>query len=290
VRRIPTWGMVEGKSAVGLNSVRLRGVKMETKPALDPFEATLRFGKDGQMQTAALVGPHWTLNLKPAEKGMDFTLGVRGWQLPVGYPIPVSDATLKGTWDGASQVVVPEFEADAMEGKVNGTLKIDWSQGWRLESDLAVARVNAKELVSTFTKDISLTGKLDGNFNFASEGPSIEQVFKASRTQGKFKVGEGSISNVDLVAVMQSDSAGSRAGVTKFSELTGEMSGQDQRASFRNIALQGGVLRANGGVDVGMNSALSGRLNLEIRSQVAQDRGTFGVSGTVARPIVKRGG
>jgi hypothetical protein len=43
-------------------------------------------------------------------------------------------------------------------------------------------------------------------------------------------------------------------------------------------------------VDVGNNSALTGRLNLEIRSQVAQDRGTFGVSGTVARPIVKRGG
>ena len=33
-----------------------------------------------------------------------------------------------------------------------------------------------------------------------------------------------------------------------------------------------------------------GRLALEIRSQVAQDRGTFGVTGTVSRPIIKRGG
>jgi uncharacterized protein involved in outer membrane biogenesis len=289
VRRIPTWGSTDGKSEVGLNSVRLRGVKMETKPALDPFDATLRFAKDGQMQTASLVAPHWTLNLKPAEKGMEFTLGVRNWQLPVGVPIPISDATLKGTWEG-TQIVVPEFEADSMEGKINGTLKIDWSQGFRLESDLALARVNAKELVASFTKDISLNGKLEGNFNFASEGPSIETIFRASRAQGKFRVGEGSISNVDLVAVMQSDAAGQRAGVTKFAELTGEMGSQDQRASFRNIALQGGVLRANGAVDVGNNSALTGRLNLEIRSQVAQDRGTFGVSGTVARPIVKRGG
>jgi uncharacterized protein involved in outer membrane biogenesis len=270
--------------------VRLRGVKMDTKPALDPFDATLRFGKDGQMQTAALVAPHWTLNLKPAEKGMDFTLGIRNWQLPVGTPIPISDATLKGSWDGATQIIVPEFEADAMEGKINGTLKVDWSQGFRLESDLSVARLNSKELVASFTKDISLNGRLEGNFNYASEGPSIDTIFRASRAQGKFKVGEGSISNVDLVAVMQSDAAGQRAGVTKFAELTGEMSSQDQRATFRNMALQGGVLRANGGVDIGNNSALSGHLNLEIRSQVAQDRGSFSVSGTVARPIVKRGG
>jgi hypothetical protein len=29
---------------------------------------------------------------------------------------------------------------------------------------------------------------------------------------------------------------------------------------------------------------------LEIRSQVAQDRGAFNVSGTVGRPIIRRGG
>ena len=43
-------------------------------------------------------------------------------------------------------------------------------------------------------------------------------------------------------------------------------------------------------MDVGNNSTLSGRVSLEIRSQVAQDRGAFAVSGTVSRPIVRRGG
>ena len=56
------------------------------------------------------------------------------------------------------------------------------------------------------------------------------------------------------------------------------------------MALQGGVLRVNGTLDVGANGALSGRLALEIRSQVAQDRGGFNVTGTVSRPIIRRGG
>jgi hypothetical protein len=150
--------------------------------------------------------------------------------------------------------------------------------------------MSAGALIKAFTKDIAVTGRFDGNFAFATEGPSVEAIFTNPRVQGKFKVGEGSVSNVDLVAVMQSDSAGSRAGVTKFNELTGEFASVNRGASYRQVNLQGGVLRGNGQVDIGNNSALSGRVNLEIRSQVAQDRGAFTVSGTVSRPIVRRGG
>ena len=98
------------------------------------------------------------------------------------------------------------------------------------------------------------------------------------------------MSNADLVAVMQSDAAGQRAGVTKFAELSGEYSAGENRAAYRALTLQGGVLRGNGAVDLGANGALNGHLALEIRSQVEQDRGAFTVSGTVARPMIKRGG
>ena len=176
-----------------------------------------------------------------------------------------------------------------MEGKVQGTLRVSWVSGVKLESDLSVTKVNAKELMAAFTKDISVTGKLDGNFNLLAEGASVETLFQSPRAQGKFRIADGSVSNVDLVAVMQSDAAGQRAGVTKFIELTGEYAGAEHRASYKNIALQGGVLRGNGALDIGANSALNGRLALEIRSQVAQDRGSFIISGTVARPIIRRG-
>jgi uncharacterized protein involved in outer membrane biogenesis len=220
---------------------------------------------------------------------MDLDFSARNWTLPVGAAIPVGEVRLKGTWSG-NEIVVPEFEADAMEGKVNGTLRVSWSPGVKLESELSVTKVSAKDLVGAFTKDISVSGKLDGNFSLVTEGPSVEQLFAAPRVQGKFRLAEGSISNVDLVAVMQSDTAGQRAGVTKFAELSGELGSQEHRTSFRSLNLQGGVLRGNGNVDVGTNSALSGRLALEIRSQVAQDRGAFNVSGTIARPVIRRGG
>jgi uncharacterized protein involved in outer membrane biogenesis len=248
------------------------------------------FDRNGALKQATLnAGTTWTLGIRPAEGGLDLDFSARNWTLPIGAPIPVGDVRMKGKLAG-TEIVVPEFEGSAMEGQVNGTLRISWAQGVRLESDLSLAKVNAKELVAAFTKDISVTGKLEGNFSIQTEGPTVEALFANPRAQGKFRVGEGSVSNVDLVAVMQSDSAGTRAGVTKFAELTGEFASQNRGASYKQVNLQGGVLRGNGTLDIGNNSSLTGRLALEIRSQVAQDRGAFAVSGTVSRPIVKRGG
>jgi uncharacterized protein involved in outer membrane biogenesis len=227
--------------------------------------------------------------MRPNEKGYDLDFNVNNWTLPLGAAVPVSTAHLKGTLEG-STITVPEFDAHVLEGTVNGTLTVNWASGVHMESELSVTRLNAKELITAFTPDISVTGKLDGNFTVAADGPTLPQLFEAPRVQGKFKLAEGSVSNADLVAVMQSDAAGQRAGVTKFAELTGEYAAAEKRASFKQLALQGGVLRGSGGVDIAGNSALAGHLTLEIRSQVAQDRGAFTVAGTVARPIIHRGG
>ena len=289
VRRIPGWAKVEGKEG-SITSIKLTGVTLDVKPAIEPFNANLAFSKQGALERAALSGASgWTLVLKPADKGMDVDFNARNWQLPVGVPLQISTVQLKGTLEG-STLVVPEFEAHAMEGKVNGTLRASWEKGVRVESELSLARLQADQLMGAFTKNIAITGKLDGNFNFVAEAPTLEQLFTAPVAKGKFKLSEGSISNVDLVAVMQSDAAGQRAGVTKFAEMTGEYGAADLRSSFRQVNLQGGVLRGNGSFDVGTNGSLSGRASLEIRSQVAQDRGAFNVSGTVSRPIIKRGG
>jgi len=291
VRRIPGWANPEGKSSVGsISSIKLRGVKLDVKPDIDAFDATLSFGKDGTLQRAYLTsGGGWNLTAKPAEKGMDFEFNARHWTPPIGFNQEVSDASIKGTVSG-KEIVVPEFEANAMEGKVNGTLHVDWSSGVKMESDLSVAKLDASQLVQGLTKDVSVTGKLDGNFSIATEGPDVQNLFANPRGQGKFKITDGSVSNVDLVAVMQSDAAGQRAGVTKFLEFNGEMSSAGHAVSYKSLAFQSGVLRGTGSLDIDPKSNLAGHLNLEIRSQVAQDRGTFSITGTVGRPNVKRGG
>jgi hypothetical protein len=293
-KRIPVWGKAEGRGSAGnIEAIVLRGVKLDVKPPIDPFNATLRFTRKGELRDASVSTTLWNASFRPADDGTNVDFNARNWNVPIGVAFPVTDATIKGgkLVDGA--FTAPEFEATTLEGKVTGGLKVTWAPGGqnvRLESDLTLAKVDAKDLVSAFTKDISITGKLDGDFHVVAEGATPDTLFNAPRVQGKFRLVEGSISNVDLVAVMQSPEASGRAGVTKFAELTGEYGAAENRAAFKQVNLQGGVLRGNGAIELQPNSTLTGRATLEIRSQVAQDRGAFSVSGTVSRPVVRRGG
>src|SRR5262249_20877828 len=160
---------------------------------VEPFNANLSFTKEGALELASLSGASgWNLALKPAEKGMSLDFSARNWTLPVGAPIPVSSVQMKGTLD-SKELVVPEFEASAMEGKVNGTLRASWSPGLvHLESELSLSHLLADQFMSTFTRNIAITGKLDGNFNFVAEAPNAEQLFTAPVAKGKFKLTEGS--------------------------------------------------------------------------------------------------
>lgn len=291
VRRIPAWGNPEGKKGAQIGEVRLTAVKLQTRPAVDTFDATLDFRGNGGLVLAVLsgVGGKWSLTVKPNETGAQLDLTANEWALPLGVPLPVGSVTMHGTLtrDG---IDVPQLEGTSMEGAITGSMHVSWPGGYKLESQLNVAHMNVHTLVRTFTGDVAVTGKMDGAFNVVAESPALETLLAAPRVQGKFKVSDGSISSVDLVAVMQSDAAGTRAGVTKFVELSGELAAADKRNSFQHLNLQGGVLRGSGNLEVAANSALSGRLALEIRSKVAQDRGAFTVAGTVSRPLIRRGG
>ena len=288
-QRILQWGKAEGKSG-SITSVKLKNVRVDVKPAIEVFDASLSFDPKGTLTQAQLAGGgRWTLAARPAEKGYNIDFGARNWTLPVGPRIEITEVALKGVLVG-NELVVPEFEASVLEGKLSGKLRGVWGPAVRLEADLTLEKLRADQFVATFTRNIAVTGKLDGAFRLTAEAPTVEALFSSPRAQGRFKVSEGTISNVDLVAVMQSDTAGQRAGVTKFNELSGEYGAADHRGAFRQVNLNSGVLRGSGAVEVGANSSVSGRVALEIRSQVAQDRGAFSVSGSVSRPILRRGG
>ena len=263
-------------------------MKLDVKPPLEPFNATMTFERNGALRQAVLnAASGWAVTLKPAEQGMEFDATARNMNMPIGPAFPVADSRFKGTLIG-KQIVVPEYEIETMGGSVKGSLKISWGRNVKLESEMAVAKINAGELVAAFTKAIVITGKMDGGFTFVTEGPDLERLFASPRAQGKFRLSEGSISNVDLVAVMQSESAGTRAGVTKYNEISGERAYAEHRSRLNRLGLEGGVLRSSGSLELGQGGSLTGRLQIEMRSKVSSDRGNFSLTGSVSRPILKR--
>ncbi len=302
--RAVKWAEAEGRGkGIEIGKIVLRSVKIEVPGvALEPFDAELKLDKAGKIiqASARAKDGKWNIDVVPNKAGagdaavatavndpwvVDFS--ARGMNLPLGSPLPISNLSAKGTmFDGG--MVFPQVDVKLFEGTGSGNLKISWKQGFSFNGELGVEKLKVDQITQVFTRDISLSGKLEGRFTASGEAATVGALLDKPTIQGNFEVREGAVGNVDLVQVMRSP--GSVGGQSKFSDLTGQLRVSEGIIRYEKMKFVGGVLLANGTVNVVMaNSTLSGSVNSEIRSSVAQDRAAFSVGGKVSRPALRRG-
>lgn len=291
--RVAQWSNPEGRPAnVRVERIVLRGLRLEVKDlALEAFDADLKFSK-GVLQRATVKSSDgkWSLDVKPEGDNWQLDLNARSIVLPVGTPYPMDDVKAKGTLSVSGQeIVVPEFEAGFLNGNVNGSLRADWKSGVNFSAETTVKQVNLAKLFEFYTHDIQISGRMEGAFSITGSAPTIGELLKSPRVQGNFAVKDGSVSNIDLVQAMRSPESAGRGGATKYAELVGALQINAGEIRYSKLKMARGVLSASGDVAVLANEALTGRIVAEIRSSVAQDRGSFALSGTVAKPQVRRG-
>lgn len=288
--RIGLWGKNEDRPAnVSVERVVLRNVKVESQQlVLNEFNANFRFER-GALKSANLQATDnkWSVDAKPEGEGWVLDAAVRGLPLPIGAPIPIDDVKAKGTIQG-TQLIFPEIAGTAYYGSFTGSLKADWASGISLNAEISTKEVNLAPLFETFTKDVAINGRMEGAFSINAAAPKLGALLKTPSIVGSYTVRDGSVSNVDLVQAMRTEGGG-RGGATKFTELAGGLAVSGGEIRYNKLKLQGGVILANGEVVVGANEQLGGRIGVELRSSVAQDRGSFGISGSVQKPTLKRG-
>lgn len=298
------WADAKGRgNGIEIGKIVLRGVKLNvTGVVLDLFDAELKLDKAGKIVRASARAKDgkWNLDVSPnkdvAGAGVPGTavndpwsveFSARGLNLPIGAPLPISNLTAKGTmFDGG--MMFPLLEAKLFEGTGSGNLKISWENGVSFKGELGVEKIKIDQLTQVFTRDISLSGKLEGRFAASGEAATVGALLDKPSIQGNFDVKDGSVGNIDLVQVMRSP--GSVGGQSKFSELSGQLRVSDGVIRYEKMKFTGGVLLASGNVNVvTSNSGLSGNVGAEIRSSVVQDRASFSVGGKVSRPALRRG-
>jgi len=301
------WASAENRGTqVEIARIVLTNVKLDIKRVpLEPFDAELNFDRKGALVrgSARARDGKWSLDTavdKVAEvaegtvRPWTVEIAARNWTPPIGAGIPLAVLSGKGSWtDG--QMVFPELEAKLLEGSAKGNLKISFPGGANpnavisAQSEFTVARMKVDDLVGNFTRDIAMSGRLGGSFAASLSATAVGALMDVPIVIGNFMVREGTMSNVDLVQAMRSP--GNVGGQTKYAELEGKLRISDGIIRFESLKMAGGVLFAGGNLNVTYGKgALNGTLTAEIRSKIAQDRAVFAVSGTVARPSLKRGG
>ena len=118
---------------------------------------------------------------------------------------------------------------------------------------------------------------------------ALKTLFETSAAEASFTVETGELINVDVVRAIQSPATGgTRGGKTKFDSLTGSVSINSGRYTYKHLQMTSGPLNANGSINVGGDGSIAGRLNAELGSKgLVVARGSLGITGSIRDPLLR---
>ena len=136
-----------------------------------------------------------------------------------------------------------------------------------------------------------LSGQLDAQTSLSASAASAGKLLDAVQTQSTFTARNALVHGIDLAKAVRSVGL-SRGGETRLDALAGQMNTQGKAVQLNNLVASSGVLSANGNVAVAPNRSLSGRVNVDLGSNLlpAAAKGAVGVplqvGGTLDAPEV----
>lgn len=250
-------------------------------PALD---VDARLAEDGAVRSMTLSNAEHKLavTLTPQDGKTGIEASADEFALPIGGDLVLADFSAKGTIT-ASELALREVEGRAFGGRVTGSARVRWSDGWSLDGGIEAHQMDAGRIAAP----IIAGGTLGGKATYSMRALVPDRLFMNARMEGNFTIGKGSIHNVDMTRVLQG--SGSGGGTTLFSEMSGAVSADPDRIFVHQIRMAAGLMSAGGQVEMDPQKNLSGRLQIELRATTVQARATLSVSGTLQDPQFRRG-
>lgn len=282
---LPVLLMERGKGrSLGVEHITAKGLKVDIPELkLATLDLNASFSADGSLRTVTLFNAEQKLSVKlqPQAGRAAIEISSASFPLPIGPNLVLSDFVAKGTVT-RNELALNEAEAHAFGGRLLGSVRLRWSDGWSLDGALTARQVDVAKIAAPLLAGGTLEGK--GVYSMRASVP--ERLLASARLEGNFTVLKGSIANIDMSRLLQG--SGSSGGTTLFTEMSGGVLADPNRVSVRQIRLAAGLMNGTGQVDMDSQSRLSGRLQLELRTQSVQARATLAVAGTLKDPQYRR--
>ncbi len=262
-----------------------KGVKLGIPELeLPPLDVNARLGADGTVKSVVLANAERKLSviLLPQGRRASIEVSADSFPLPIGGDLVLGEFSAKGTLT-SGEMALTEVEGRAFGGRVLGNARLRWSsEGWSLDGELGAKQIEAAKLAAPILGG----GVLEGKGVYAMKAAGLGKLFASARFEGNFSVAKGSINNVDMTRVLQGSSTG--GGTTLFSEMSGVVTADPSRMVVRQLRLVAGLLNGTGQAEMDSQKNLSGRMQIELRSQTVQARATLSLTGRLKDPQFRR--
>ena len=276
------WGK-GSDDAMRMGRVLVRSLKLELNGmVLPPLDVEASFGPGGlEKAQLANVEKGLSVSLQSGDGKTQVEITAKQLVLPFAENIVLDEFSGKGTLS-PQEFTLREFDARVFDGALTGNARLSWRDAWSFEGEFDAKRMNAAKLAAPVLSG----GQLEGKGVYSMRAPAPDKLMAAARLEGSFSVQKGTVANVDLTRTLQG--ASGSGGSTLFSEMNGSVVADANHIQLRQIRLLAGLLSANGAAEVDAKKNLSGRLQIELRSQTTQFRANLAISGTLAEPQFRR--
>ena len=225
----------------------------------------------------------------PGKLGFDLDVDVRN--ASVRLPLQARRDLLVDSARSHVTGTLQEFRFDKLTGKLyggtlNGTAAVQRSKHL-LDADVAFSNVSLQRLVEALSRDVMLTGRLDGQAKLATVMNQFDRFPANVQLDGRFHAKNGVVSKLDLVQAASNPlKSGNKGGKTRFDELSGLLSVDGNGYHLRELKVSSGAVHATGRLDISPQLQLNGLLDTDLKGTAALVSMPLVVSGTVSDPVL----
>jgi len=250
----------------------------------DDFMGEMTFSPAGSFASVSLHANagKYALTVVRNESKLDATVSVHGSALPLLPNWVFDDLTAKGELS-SNGFVVNDLDARIAGGSLQGSAKLDWSNGWSAQGSLT-----AKSLaLASFSK--LLEGDMSGVARFKMQANSLDKFADSAIFDGNFSAKKGVISGADIIETARLRSKENvPGGRTHFDEMNGNLNYVNNVYHFKQIKIKAGMLSANASADI-VNRQLTGRVGASLSIQEGLSAVELQLSGNIDTPNLRAG-
>ena len=276
-------------SSVGVQRIQIKSAKVDVRNvALPSFDADIQISADRQVKavTVETGDGHLSVEITPQDHDIEVAARGRNFALPIGPSVELADFSAKGMATG-TQLRLTQIEYTLYGGQGKGTANVNWGNGWSVDGDFELTRLDLDQAMRALHVDIPSEGALEAKGRYAMRAGALAALSDAPEVDASFAVRKGSLSGLDFVRALQAPTRETAGGKTKFDEMTGNFNLAGKRYQYSSVRLQAGLLTATGQLEVVPSGDVNGRAYVELRSSASTVKGSFRITGSVKGMTLK---
>jgi hypothetical protein len=274
---------------VGSGSDRFAATASRNGPTFNVVEVQSAAGADQlTVKLSSAAGPS-------GRPGARFELDAGPWLPLIGPALRWTQVSARGRIEDGL-LLVENFELSGFGGSVGGAAVAAYDVEWAVAATARVTQLHLPSLLEAIKGtpagwQAPLSGSGNAAFRIEGRGATLAEARTTSRMRGAAKVFQAELRGINLgLAAVQGTAAGINArggGVTRFRELSADFEVAADRVALSNILGRAGALTVLGRMDIAPDSALDGRLRVELGGTRVQAPLGVAVGGTVTEPEFK---